>query len=326
MRILIHFPGEFKRGLGIDSPGRGETRWAGEYAKMLSRAGHEVWCESNGYPDNSSLPIRLIYEAEAHKYGEFDVYLHTCWWEGRHINVKAKHYVHVHWQLEPQVARALPKNHWVAFVYPTQAERFLVPQNENLDRTFCLPTMFHDNYFESSKWDNNSIFLPSRFWQVSKQLDPEVVKTTNVVLDCIKDYRIVSVTSDQGLKQNWPDYIRAKPESLWLDTIPFNQLRGHLRTCKLNVPILSPSCSLDAAAEGIPSVMWEYGSFFIENAEKHNLLIQHPAQPDRIREVITGLLADKNLYNAYLKSIQESLACHQYPEAIKYFERFAERL
>lgn len=326
MRILIHFPGAFKKGLGIESPGRGETRWAGEYARMLSMAGHEVWCESNGYPDDSSLPIKLISERDAHKYGEFDLYIHTCWWDGRPINVKAKHYVHVHWCLEKYVRKKMPDNHWVAYVYATQKEKFMVPENENFDQTIFLPTMFHLDYFEKSQWDQPNLFLCSRFWQKSKDIDPKVRQIADTVLDVIKDYPIISVTSDQGLIKNWPDYVNNKTDSQWLGTIPYQDLRKHMKTCKLNIPILSPSNSLDAAAEGMPSVMWEHGSFFRDTARKHNLIIEHPAQPERIREVMTTLLTDKNTYESYLATIQSSLSAHQYPEAIKYFNSFISKL
>lgn len=80
MKILINCPGSFTHGL--DSPERGEGRWAQNVARLLGKAGHDVFaCSGESLLQGEGRPapgVTLIRESEAKDCGMFDMYFDSA--------------------------------------------------------------------------------------------------------------------------------------------------------------------------------------------------------------------------------------------------------
>lgn len=81
MRIAVLCPGAWSKGL--NSPERGEGRWSQNYVTLLTQAGHQVVAISAGseFVHQTGNPT-LIHESVAQKYGPYDIYIDSSWWEG----------------------------------------------------------------------------------------------------------------------------------------------------------------------------------------------------------------------------------------------------
>jgi hypothetical protein len=161
MKILVLCPGSWTHGL--NSPERGEGRWAQNYAKLLAQYGHEVYAASgNNSKIDSEHNVKLISESQARSYEPYDVYIDSCWWDRKVAIAKSKIYVRLHWSLEERVGKIkLPANEYLAYPYPDSTQYFIHDQNVNVEKTFCLPTAFGDE-FGNSKFHNQNLFIPCR--------------------------------------------------------------------------------------------------------------------------------------------------------------------
>jgi len=322
MRILVNCPGGWK--CGLDSPERGEGRWAQNYAEMLARAGHEVHATSGGSPSmEEHKGVHLHSEVEAGRIGRFDLYFDSAAWEGKHPVAEATFYVSVHWSLEARIRKELPHNQIIAFPYPSWNHAFIYGMNRNMERTFALPTMFGD-CFEEPKFHNEKILLTTRD---AMELE-HVVRSYTHVLKAIEGLPINSVMSGSILEHPGIQAWRNDSRCTFVDIVPYDEIKRLVRECKLCIPVMGPSNLMDAAFAGVPSVMWERGGFFVEVARRNGLLIEmeDSESPERIGYVIKTLLTDQEVYNNYLADIQSLLSCHLYGEAIKYFNKMVEKL
>ena len=138
MKILILCPGSWSHGL--NSPERGEGRWSQNYARMLAKAGHDVYAASmNTAPDEDG--VKLINEVECSKYEPYDLYIDSSWWKDKVPKAKATKYIALKWSLEDYTREPITDSEfYLAYPYPSHREYFCKSANDS--RTFPLPTMF----------------------------------------------------------------------------------------------------------------------------------------------------------------------------------------
>jgi hypothetical protein len=328
MRILVYVPGNWSEG-GFNHPGRGESRWSAHIALMLARAGHTVFGASAGVTgDKPHHNLTLITERDISRHGPYDLYIDSSWWEGKPVPKDSKYYFHVHWSLEPRLWPKMPKNHFIIYPYAASKEKFLDPVNQNSDRTFFLPIPVCDEFadpgitFDSRK----DLLLPVR-----------VLSAGNERI-LIEDYlgRLDTFTKDNNINLhilvggNEPfdkrrHLVKGKDNIKVYETIPYNDVLNLLKSVRVNASFYSPSSIIDAAAYGIPTLMWESGSFFNEVAAPYDLLIDGD-NSDRAVEVLSRVYSDRDLFINYTKDIQNVLKDHTYAAAQAAFEHIEKHL
>ena len=115
LRVLINCPGGWSHGL--DSPERGEGRWAQNLTRCLARSGrYEVFACSGGDPtwgDGVVEPnATLLSEWAAEQLGPFDLYFDASWYNGKRPAAQAKCNFHVHFGYEPRLGVPFPPGHY----------------------------------------------------------------------------------------------------------------------------------------------------------------------------------------------------------------------
>ncbi|MCK5017785.1 MAG: hypothetical protein KAS32_12040, partial [Candidatus Peribacteraceae bacterium] len=101
LKIFICCPGSWSAGL--NSPERGEGRWAQNWAALLGKAGHEITACSAGTASNRhpTPNITLVGEHEAILDGPYDIYIDPTWWDKKVPKVESKFYFRCYWSLAP---------------------------------------------------------------------------------------------------------------------------------------------------------------------------------------------------------------------------------
>jgi len=316
MKIAIMCPGSFTNGL--DSAERGESRWAQNYAKMLAKAGHEVFAASMGIPEPKvHYGVKLILETQCHLFEPFDIYMDSSWWKDKVPKARAKKYVCLKWALETYLQEMdYPDNFYLGYPYPSHAKYF--SRFKNADRAFPLPTCFGDT-FEAPKWGNEKLFLPGKVDTNRKyQQYHEILKklfTSYPLEGCSGDWYQTEYEVDPK-----------KPGTNLFKLAPYNDFMDALGRCKLSVPVLNPGCIIEACFKGVPSVFWGEGGFFNPLAENLDVLIPDGAPPERAEEVISLLLHNKKKYHEVLAATQDYFTCHTYSNAMRYFNMALEHI
>jgi len=331
MKIHICCPGSWSHGL--DSPERGEGRWAQNLARLLGEAGHTVYASSGGSPvageGVSAENVVLVDQAVIRRFGDFDVNIDPSWWNGKRELVSASIHIHVHYSPEPFVLEPLPKGHCLAYPYRASEIKFIGEKNKNSDRTFLLPIPLGSKFLPPA-FNRSSILWPSRGPEFGGKTTYDL-STIEHSLDIIKDLR----EKNENLKVHWMYWdslskrtggIPIKPDDGKYNSIPYCQVRDITKTCKLSIPVNLPSCVLDCTADGVATVIWERGGFFRDIAQKHNLLIGDGASKGRIREVIETLMGDESIFTQYVLDLQSELADHTNENALKHFNYILDRM
>lgn len=331
MKILVACAGTFSHGL--DSPERGEGRWAQNVARMLGAAGHQVFACSGGRPQNGegrpAAGVKLLAEGQTKKHGPYDLYIDSCWWEGKPVP-QAKYYFRIHWALEQRLRKPLPKNHFIIYPYYDSKPNFIHEVNPNNDRTFFLPTPFCDQ-FVPPQFNNKWLLWPSRATDVFGNPHFEA------------NGRDTVAWAKQFIEQN-PDHqahwffedtfkkyknigVKKSSNHRFHGLLPYNKALEVFAKVKLNLAVNLPSCSIDCAAAGAATLVWELGSWdkFREIAVKHDLLIQKGSGADRIAQVADRLMKEEETFNSYVLDFQHTFRHHTTEESLKIFNEIVSK-
>ena len=139
-------PGSFSHKL--NSPERGEGRWAQNYARMLAQAGHEVYAASGGLgrQTDEHFGVKLIDQTNTSVCGPYDLYIDAAWWTGKKPASKARKYIALKWAPENYLYDPFEEDFYIAYPYSSHHFNFSRNNFPNRDKAFALPTMFGDNF------------------------------------------------------------------------------------------------------------------------------------------------------------------------------------
>jgi len=324
VKVHINCPGMWRADL--ESPERGESRWAQNLVKLLGTAGHEVYASSYGYPEwvNPPVPnVTLLNETmDMRVLGKLDLHIDASWWDGKVFPIDAKKKVMVKWSLEDYLKKEpLPKDHYLFYPYESREVLFMNDQNPSRDRTFFMPIPLCEK-FEEPKFNNKGILWPS------KGLDVEAgFKGTAAFV--LKEVLYPLLEQDNSLFVIWMMYHELIKTDLDIrvrngideryPSCAYNVVIDLLKRSKIALPINHPGSILECAAYGVASLIWEDAGFFPEVAKNNGLLIERGAKKERIKEVILQLLNDESVYNKYVKDLQYVLRHHENPTALSIF-------
>jgi hypothetical protein len=320
MKIMIDCPGSFTHGL--DTPGRGEGRWAQNIARLLGKAGHNVYiCSAESVEQGEGRPavgVNIVPQSEASRYEPFDLYLDSCWYEGKNIVAKASNYLHVHWVPEPRCYdEVLPKNHYLAYFFKPTEIYFLRDSNKNLDRTFFLPAPFCE-VMSKPGFDRKGLLWCSRLD------DDRIYEQSKAMLLAVEE--IMEMFPDLVHNVMYTEFSRGMsfPElSNHLPILPFHKATEIYYQTKLSLPVMMQSCIFDCTCAGVPSLLWEVTHMPAENlkdlARSYGILLEANASKDRIKEVILALLTDYGLYVSFTKSMQYMFRDHTEEAVLGHF-------
>jgi len=183
MRVAVFIGGSIKNGL--DSPTPGESRWAQNLAKMLSKNGHEVDCICNDMSDRpswgSATPLPNVYLSPIiNTSKEYDICLYTPWehtftkdrrWEScRSLPLKARWYVHCTFSWGDSIRTdhdCYSHKHVLAYPYIQEDHQFSADKRINPYLTFPLPipifeelAPIHIGIRKNILWSTKDVFHP----------------------------------------------------------------------------------------------------------------------------------------------------------------------
>lgn len=338
MKILVMCPGSFVHKLGgghasnsstghsftaLNSPERGEGRWAQNYARMLAMAGHNVFAASGGIGqyEKQSEGCTLIDQGHCHKYGDFDLYIDAAWWDKKEPPVKAKRNIALKWSIENYLRDTeFADDFYLAYPYSVHHWNFSRPSFINRDKTFALPTMFGLD-FKSPNWDKTSVFLPGK-------VDENRHYQTYVpaIGEFLNKHPIEGRSKIQfeRIFAGLIDFNRS--DSNWHDLTPYDKIIESMSRSRISLPVLNPGCIIEAAFQGVPSIFWAHGGFYNPLAEMLNISIEHNAPPERFTEVAELLMNNKKKYFEVVYASQEYFSAHTYANSLKYFNLMIESI
>ena len=314
-------PGSFS--YALNSPERGEGRWAQNYAKMLAKAGHDVyaasgWCKQT---PKEEYGVKLLDQSNIEE-TDFDLYIDAAWWDNKVPAAKAKKYVALKWSPEDYLYKPFNEDFYLAYPYTSHHYNFSRNNFPNRNKTFALPTWFGVNEtFEKPNWDKERIFLPGKI-----DVNRPYHKYLDVIAEFLNRYVIEGTSRDFFEKEFGNKINFNKPGSKWSEIIPYYRVLSSLAISKISLPILNPGCIIEAASMGVPSIFWEHGGFFNPLAVSLNMLIEHDAPPERFTEVTEMLMNSKKKYYETTYALQDYFVSHTYAGAMKYFNLFCEEV
>ena len=318
MKILVLCPGSFTAGL--DSAERGESRWSQNYAKMLARAGHEVYAASMGSrAEQTHYGVRLVNELDCHKYAPYDLYIDSSWWDKKQPYAAATQYVCLKWSLEDYTREYdFPDNFHLAYPYPSHMHEFYVDQANGKDDTFALPTMFGIEFPEPT-WNKEHVFLPGKVDtnRDYKRFMPAIIEFLN--------QHPVDGCSATFFKEEFHGFT-PRPGSHLYELRPYNEVFQSMGNSKLSLPVLNPGCVIEAAFAGCPSIFWEEGGFYNPLARNMGVLIENNAEPEVFTEIATEMMTNKKRHWEVTRVTQDYFSCHKYDVAMKYFDMMIETI
>jgi hypothetical protein len=310
----------------LDSPERGEGRWAQNLARLLGESGHTVIASSGGNPTiGKGRPfkgVRMVNENDVKSsHPMFDLSIDPAWWDGKPPLVNAKKYLRLHFSPEDRVVhKKLPENEYLIYPYRDSENNFLDPRNVNLEKTFLLPTTFGKEFSEPG-FDRTGIMWPSRF-----DFTPAMKKTSEEVLEFIIKYRESNDINmywlfwNTWVKGNFGRLVDSSKDKIYY-TLPYCDVRDIERKCKISVPINLPSCILDATFDGVATIVWEKGGFFQDIAESNGLLVRADEGIDGFKRVFSILSSDRQVYTKFVKDLQYKLRDHTDEMVLQHFNR-----
>lgn len=321
MRVLVMCPGSFAHGgkiTGLNSPERGEGRWAMNYAHMLALAGHEVYAASGGVGRaQRQMGVTLIDQGSVTNYGNFDLFIDAAWWDNKEITVTAKKYVALKWSPEDYLYKPFPDNFYLAYPYVSHNYNFSRNNFPNRDKTFALPTMFGLEPAAPNWGPLRSVFLPGKI-----DINRPYKQYINAI-DFFLQKHPVEGTSKTFFEGEFGQRIFTTGSN-WVEKMPYDEVLAALDRCRISLPILNPGCIIEAAFRGVPSVFWEHGGFFNPLAQSLNMLIEHDAPPERFTEVVETLMTNKKKHAEVTYASQEYFSAHTFEGSLRYFDLFCE--
>lgn len=329
LKIIVNCPGFWSHGL--NSPERGEGRWAQNWAKTLAKYGHEVYAASAGFPlKTPHYGVNIINDGHMREVGEVDLYIDAAWWEDKEQHADFKHSIRIHWGFEQHLKKEIPKTQAIVFPYMSSTDKFIHDENPHKDRTFLMPIPLCDKFSEPA-FDHPDFLIPTQ----ASPCKPLSFKNAKVVVDEVYgEY----VRGGEGINVHWLfwDQVKHMPHVQTATThtstrsytkIPYNQVRDIISSCKVSFPFNSPACAIDSTALGVPSLTWERGSFFSDVADNLGLRIgKEEETPERIKEVIKILMTDRKKYTQFVLDMQKKMEDHTEEKAMEHFNLGMERL
>lgn len=331
MRIHVNCPGMWRSDL--NSPERGESRWAQNLARMLGMAGHEVYASSYGEPFWVGRPVpnvTLINETmDMRILGWFDLHIDPSWWDGKIVPINAEKKVSVKWSLEDYMKKTiLPDNHYIFYPYEARASIFMNDLNYNKDRTFFMPIPLCDK-FEEPKFSNKGILWPSKGFDVESGFrgtaDFVLKEVLYPLLDADPTFFIIWMMYHELVKTDLDIRVRKGKDKRY-PSCAYNIIIDLIRQCKIAVPVNHPGSILECGAYGVASLIWEEAGFFPEVASYNGLLIERGATKERIKDVILQLLNNEQVYTKYVKDLQYELRHHETPTALSIFNDIMKKI
>lgn len=325
LRVLINCPGGWSHGL--DSPERGEGRWAQNLARCLAKAGqYNVSACSGGIPTwgrGDFVPnIALLSEQEAGQRGPYDLYFDAAWYQNKRPVTEARANFHVHFGYEPRLGTPFPEGHYLVYVLRRSAPQYVGEGRGNADRTFYLPAPFAERAAAPK-------LIPLGLLNTLRGSDaPGRRERFEAVYAAVSRLRAQGheipftwIASAGAEVRRHPQDRVLVPDAAW--GIPYNEVRAVLRDCGLNTALDGWSNVLDATALGVPSLAWVGGvdGTPAEIARASGLLIEADDPPERVAEVIERILLDKVCRSAYVHALQEAFADHVEAVTLSYFDR-----
>lgn len=313
LKVLINCPGGWSHGL--DSPERGEGRWAQNVTRCLARSGlYDVSACSGGIPTWGrgivEPNVALLSEQDAARSGPYDLYFDASWWNGKPAAAEARYNFHVHFGFEPRLGIPMPDGHYLVYVLKWSVPFYFGEACGNSDRTFFLPAPFNSEMLRPDPSRRKIIhtmrgsdapgrvgYFEKLYSAVSRLRETEHIPFTWLRSEGIEEPRHVL------------DHVLAT-DSAW--GIPYCDIRTQFRDCGLNSALDGWSNILDATALGVPSLAWEGGAYkvILEIAMARDLVIEQGANVDRVTDVIRRLYSDPALYIDYTRDFQAAFADH----------------
>jgi hypothetical protein len=325
--VLINCPGGWSHGL--DSPEKGEGRWAQNLAKVLARSGrYEVFASSGGPPQwgrGERVAATLLSEPEAAK-GIYDIYIDAAWWDGKPAVGAARVSFHVHWWPEQYVVRRpLPAGHFLVYVYRAHEHVFMVAANANLDRTLFLPGAY--GAMRAPDPAARGIVCTLRGLGSDRAPHMRLYEAVSRLRQsfCVPfswidhaDYPRPSHPDDSALAH--------PPGEPW--GIPYNEMIATLARAGVNVALGGGASIMDCALLGIPSIIRARTSYdFIDAAAcVHGASIGLDPTVDEIEIGIRRLFDDPGLYVDYVRFLQGVYADHTDTAVLAQFDAIAARV
>lgn len=316
-KILVMCPGSFchdNQITGLDSPERGESRWAQNYALMLAGAGHDVWAASMGIVGpRIDRGVKLISELQVGDFGPYDIYIDSSWWRNKEPKSPAKRYIILKWSLEDYLIEdPLPAEFSIGYPYPCHKHHFDASRNPYKDKTFALPTSFGDEC-QSPNTNSNRVFLPGKL-----DLNRPHQKYLPTIIDNISKYPISGVASDEIKNQ------LDKPGNTFISKLPYSKTMEEMKKCRVNVPILAPAAVIEATFQGLASIFWREGEFFPALGDKLGITIEREDPSEKFTFVFEKLMTNNKHFKEVVQISQNYFSCHKTIEALKYFNLYIE--
>jgi len=336
MLIHVHCAGSMTEGL--DSPSRGEGRWAQNIVKVLAKQGHTIVATGGGLPswgstkkvDNVYLVPESspIYGFDGHDI--FDLSMDPTWWKDKKPMVKAKKYLVMKWSLEDYTrSEPLPDNQYLCYPLNIHTPQFFEDRCVNKDRSFFLPLPLGEKFREPN-FDADGIL-----W-TCKDVDREKFMRDNArmmmdkvlypLLEKDNDLFVIWLMADMMSNVGLEPKIRPDVDLPFCGLIPYYRVRELLSACRLVMAVNIPGSVLDATSLGVPTLEWEVGGFFNHIGRKHNVLIEKDATVERIQEVVNKFLYNKDFYCGYVKDIQEELKFNTNSYSLECFNNIVKKI
>lgn len=311
IKILFCCPGSWTHGL--DSPERGEGRWAQNIARCLAEdPRYEVYAASGGGPTwgrGRPANVVLVREQDAHQHAPYDLYFDSAWWDGKSPIAEARVYLSAHWGFEDRLRAPLPANRWLVYPYRQMAETFLSLKAPNASRSLYLPVPLAAALGTPDP-NRRRVICTSRN-DLTRKGGVDELRAALLRLEPL--YPDISSTWMASMFGNTKD--RHTDHVLTDDLpwgVPYNEIFTELSETGLNVPIEAPALVPDASVLGIPSLVHEQHAWEpIKTVGKQfGLLSTETNTEEQLVDHIHTLFANPSLYVDYTTALQDVFRDH----------------
>lgn len=341
MKIVIDIPGSVYEGL--DSPERGESRWAQNWAKFLANEGHQVICVCNPGLWGKATPIKNV---ELRPWSntapiECDIYINSAWWKGKNIgDIRAKTYVHMSYSLEDHARDPsfITRGHVLAYPYELSKSKFICERNPFSYKTFALPIPLAED-FCSSAFDRPALTFSAKdvFLDRHNERERHWYEAGKNILHTIAllaekyDLPCIFLMAHELLSDKGPSATavrtygireiidQVKSKALY-PLITSSEVASLLKKTKTLFPVISPGGSMiEGVVDGIVPLTWS-GSLFDQPASEEGFLLRHDASYEQILAKTERLITDRDFYNRLLAKYQQILEGHLYKNSRNFFK------
>jgi len=342
LRIVFDIPGSIYEGL--ESPERGESRWAQNWAEFLAKEGHEVICICNPalWGQSAPIPNCTLRPWSDTSHIDCDVYVNCCWWEGKDIgDITAKTYVHLSYGFEDHLTKEsmIGKNHVIAYPYVQSKKNFIHDRNIFQHKTFCLPVPLADSFREGS-FDNKTLTFSAKdvFLDRHSPNEEHWFTAGHNVLKAIKEvsekhslnsiFLMAHELTDNKVKAvenlQLVDLLKSINNAQFFPLIKMDAIYKILDITKVLTPVISPGGSMiEGVMRGIIPLTWS-GSLFDDIATRYDFLLSHDASYEAIQGNLDRLVTDREFYGYLVSEYQAALEGHLYYNSRKYFQQLVD--